>query len=216
MSREFETLIPRLALIAFTGVGSLFLLFLSLSVAEDLPLFIDPRFAGFWDDVEAYHLNPQARKTPVELSHKYGNRYVLKYFLSTGLGAAYLPSERAALINTAVYAISEDHKRNRWFVPVVWATMLGGIYGSIVLAARQMQRGLSWLVCRRQEARDLRRAYFAAFEKTGLWRIGAAAGVTLPLAICNAVMLMRPEFRQHGVTVFELTGWLFVLAFFSG
>jgi hypothetical protein len=206
----------RLGQTAAICVGALFLFVFYSTIVADLPLFTDPRFDGFWDDVEAYQFNQPGRKTPAELSRQYGMRPVIQYVVSPGLSAAYLPSERAAVLNVAIYSFSEDAQQNFLPLPVVWGSVLLWMFAPMVFTARQAQRALSWLVCRVPVARSARESYIAAIKETRLRAIAATCGVTFVLSLINALAHWSPELRQRGVTLFALTGWLMVMAFFAG
>lgn len=198
--------------------GALFLVFLFRDVIRDTQLFTDPRFDGFWDDVEAYHFKPQARKPPAELARKYGNERVVRYFLSPARN--YLPNERAVFIGVAAQLAEAQGKDVKDIkissLPIACVGALLALYVPMVVAARQVQYVLSGVLCRTQAARAAREAYFDLVKRPRVWAIMIGLGLTLALCSVNALIRITPEMKQRGVTVFDLTGTLLLTAYLSG
>lgn len=209
-------LLTRLGLASVCCLGALFWILFTANLVSETRLFIDPKFDGFWDDVESFHLKRPTRKTPAELSRRYGMDPVLKYVVSPGLAAGYLPSERTVFISAQIYSLSDENKPNRLLLPVAWGFMLFAMYMPMVVAGRKAQEILSFLLCRHRGAREARRAYFAAVWRPKLGAIVAVFALTFALSVCDAFILRSPEWRQQGISIFELSGWFTVLSYFGG
>ena len=133
-------LLLRLGQVATFCYGGLFLFFLAKQAVHDLPLFTDAKFADFWDDTEAYHLKRDSRKTLVELSRQYGQDAVVRYIMSPGGGAAWLPSERGAFVYVEAFTLSDEYRAKPRFIWPLLAVLGVGLFQlPMLVAARQAQ-----------------------------------------------------------------------------
>ncbi|MBI3407762.1 MAG: hypothetical protein HY040_05325 [Planctomycetes bacterium] len=195
-------------------LGFFFLIGMIILLIERTPMFLDPKFAGFWHDVEAYHLDLDDKKTLGELTREYGNYAVTYYVLEPGHTMVYLPSEQAAFMNLLSHMISEKARKGKSFASEAGFGLL--TFMSVAMVLRLLQRAVSWLACRSQAAQNMRRRYFDTIAKHRLRWVAAVFAMTLIFCWLLAESMMSVPLERKGMTVIDLTFALVVLAYFGG
>jgi hypothetical protein len=207
-------------------LGLLFFGFFSELVVSETRLFLDPRYEGFWKDVEEYHLKTDGRKTNQDLVRQYGIEPVMKYFVSPGLNAAYLPSEDAAQANIVGYLISDKERlasENSDHDAFLVETYGGSLFillvsfAPMVFVVRQIQRWLTSCLCLGTKARQARAEYFAVVELKSRYRaIAGAFAFAVVMSVINAFNRLTPAMQFRGITAGQLAGVLLAVGYFSG
>ena len=210
-----DRLLLLLGKIIVFGLGVVFLSSLITILVSETRLFTDPKYEGFWNDVEAYHLKRDGWKTPEELARRYGAAAVVKYVASPGLHAAYVPSENGAITNMIGYVISQKQKRDGSLI-FGCVFLLIVAYLPIVIAARQTQRFLARCLFSGPRSRVACDNYYAAIDKHWIRAAIVAFVLTLILSFLNALGRLSPELSEKGVTIIDLAGAMLVLAYVGG
>jgi hypothetical protein len=204
-------------------VGTVAATVLIEALVSDTQLFLDPKYKSFWADVEAYHSDPNARKTDVEYIRQYGFNYTNNYMINPGAGAAFLPSEEAAKPSVKWYIITQKQRDNSRTRANDYPVIAGFIFVIVVLylpvayTARQVQRVVAVAVSWTSRARKARKAYFAKYSgERFFWVAIGAFVVALVLSVINSARTISPEDQARGLTVLDLAGALLYIGYFSG
>jgi hypothetical protein len=113
--------------------------------------------------------------------------------------------------------IKETDKYGHLYLSLLsWGIVLVCLYGPIFVAARQIQRFLTRIVCLSGAARKARKDYFAASDDHRPIATLVAFGLALGLSMVSAWTKLTPELKQAGITFLDLTIVQLMLAYFGG
>lgn len=176
----------------------------------ETPLFIDPKYAEFWTDAEAYHLNLASRKSRDELVQKYDGYVVRFYIEQPQLKAAMLPSEDAAYVNMLIVLISKRTSVLEWTLHLLF------VYVPLAFGGYFAQRFVTEKICWTQRAARARAEYYQRLDEKGRKAMVLSFLVTLCLAFVNAMTKITPALDGQGVTLIDLTCGMLFLAYIGG
>ena len=194
-------------------LGVISLSVLSAQLVRDTELFTNPKFEHFWTDVQNHHLKTEGWKTDTELARQYGPIRITGWVINPGWGGVTLPSDDAVTTAIIGAVINDNRKAGQrgTGAPLEWELLAGFVFAFLVLVApivytaRQLQRAMTWGLCRSRAAQEARGAYFAPSEwRVVVWSIPVSLAAASGLAFLNAHQQITPEMESQSVTLPKL------------